>query len=45
MAANVDEHNNKMQEINDELDDSSTQADTVVSAIAELVAANSRMQE
>jgi diguanylate cyclase len=45
MAANVDEHNNKMQEINDELGDSGTQADAVVSAITQLVQANSRMQE
>jgi diguanylate cyclase len=47
MAANVDEHSNQMQAINDELGDGdeSAQADCVVSVVARLIEANAKMQE
>ena len=45
MAANVDEHNNQMQAINEELGESDSEADSVVSVVARLIEANAQMQE
>jgi len=45
MAANVDEHNNQMQAINDELGDADTEVDCVVSVVQRLIEANAEMQE
>lgn len=45
MAANVGEHNNQMQAINDELGEANSEADCVVPVVARLIEANAQMQE